>query len=58
MIDTKKRLFKREYAQELLQIAQGDYRSAEALAKVKEPGNLENIVFLCQQSAEKALKAA
>lgn len=52
----KKRLYKKEYAKELLKIASGDLDSAVALSKVKA-GRPENIIFLVQQSVEKYIKA-
>ena len=57
MIDSSKRLFKKEYSFELLKIAKGDLESAVSLSTVKNVGRPENIVFLTQQSVEKALKA-
>jgi HEPN domain-containing protein len=52
----KKRLYKKEYARELLKIASGDLDSAVALSKASS-GRPENIVFLAQQSVEKHIKA-
>jgi HEPN domain-containing protein len=52
----QKRLFKKEYAKELLKIASGDLDSALELSKAKS-GRPENIVFLAQQSVEKHIKA-
>ena len=57
MSETQKKLFKRDYSHELLSIAKGDGASAKALAREKGFGRPENIVFLVQQSVEKALKA-
>lgn len=57
MIDSKKRLFKKQYAQELFRIAQGDLQSARILAKDLKSGRPENVVFLAQQSVEKSVKA-
>lgn len=54
---TKDRLFHRNYAAELLQIARGDFESAEVLAENLAKGRKENICFAAQQSIEKALKA-
>jgi HEPN domain-containing protein len=51
----KKRIYKKEYAHELLKIAAGDLDSAEALSKAKS-GRPENIVFMVQQSVEKYIK--
>ena len=56
MTQNQKRLFNKEYAKELLRIAQGDGESASALFKAKV-GRPENIVFLAQQSVEKSIKA-
>lgn len=55
MMAPKNRLFKKEYAKELLGIASGDYTSARSLRGLS--GRPENIVFLCQQSVEKSIKA-
>lgn len=52
----QKRLYKKEYARELLKIAEGDLGSALALSKTNE-GRLENIIFLVQQAVEKYIKA-
>lgn len=52
----KKQLFPREYANELLKIAQGDLDSAVGLSKANT-GRPENIVFLAQQSVEKSIKS-
>ncbi|PWU17893.1 MAG: hypothetical protein C5B49_08085 [Bdellovibrio sp.] len=52
----KKFLFKKEYAKELLKIAEGDLDSAMELSKAKS-GRRENIIFLAQQSVEKSTKA-
>lgn len=57
MTDLKKKLFKKEYAGELLKIAEGDLKSARALLNSKEPGRPENIVFMSQQSVEKSIKS-
>ena len=51
-----KRLFKKPYAKELFSIAKGDLESARGLAQIKI-GRKENIVYMVQQSVEKALKA-
>jgi len=50
------RKFKKEYAHELLSIAEGDFGSATALFQSKL-GRSENILYHCQQSIEKILKA-
>jgi HEPN domain-containing protein len=50
------KIFKKEYSAELFRIAQGDFASAKGLATVSQ-GRPENILYLVQQSIEKALKA-
>lgn len=52
----KGKLFQKEYAFELLEIAEGDLDSARGLASIKK-GRLENICYMAQQSVEKSLKA-
>ena len=52
----KKRLYNKEYAYELFNIASGDLDSAIALSKANS-GRPENIIFLDQQSIEKYIKA-
>lgn len=52
----KKQLFPKEYAKELLKIAEGDLASAVGLSKLTT-GRPENIVFLSQQAVEKYIKA-
>ena len=52
----QERLFKPDYALELLGIAEGDLKSATSLFKTRE-GRAENICFLVQQAMEKALKS-
>ncbi len=52
----KKQLFLKEYAQELLKIAKGDFESALELSQAKS-GRPENIVFMAQQTVEKSIKA-
>ena len=57
----QERLYEREYAKELLAIAQADFESAKMLAKATAKSTLgrkENVIFLVQQSIEKAVKAA
>ncbi len=54
----QKRLFKKEYSVELLTIAKGDFESAKVLAGQKTKGRPENVIFLAQQSVEKAVKSA
>ena len=56
MNNKQEKLFKKEYALELLRIAQGDYQSAAALAST-QLGRPENILLLAQQGLEKSLKA-
>lgn len=53
---TKERIFKKEYAAELLRIAEGDLHSARALEK-DTLGRRENIIFMAEQCIEKCLKA-
>lgn len=48
--------YKKEYAYELLNIAQGDLESAMVLAKARA-GRPENAIYLAQQAIEKCLKA-
>lgn len=50
------RIFKKEYARELLQIAEEDFGSLQALVESKK-GRKENVLFFCQQVVEKSLKA-
>lgn len=52
-----KQLFKPDYSFELLRIAEGDLRSAQELRSALKLGRAENVAYLAQQSAEKALKA-
>jgi HEPN domain-containing protein len=52
----QERLYKPEYAPQLLSIAKGDLQSANVLARSKE-GRRENIAFHAQQVIEKAIKA-
>lgn len=52
----KKQLFPKEYAKELLRIADGDLASALGLSKLTA-GRPENIIFLAQQAVEKYLKS-
>jgi HEPN domain-containing protein len=53
---TKERVFKKEYASELLRIAEADFQTAEVLAREKISRN-ENILFHIEQAIEKAIKA-
>jgi len=48
--------FKKEFAQELMGIAEGDLKSAVALSQSSE-GRKENICYLAEQAIEKCLKA-
>lgn len=57
MTDNKKRLFKKEYAHELFEIAKGDLESAINLSQNLKTGRPENVVFLVQQSIEKSIKS-
>jgi len=57
MVQSKDILFKKEYAQHLFKIAQGDLDSAAALMAAKTLGRPENILYMIQQSVEKSLKA-
>lgn len=52
----QEKLFKREYAAELLRIADGDFESARILASAGT-GRSENCAYHAQQSIEKAIKA-
>lgn len=54
---TRDKLFHKNYAVELLQIARGDFESAEVLAGNLQKGRKENICFAAQQSIEKVLKS-
>lgn len=56
----QERLYKKEYALELLAIAEGDLESASLLAEASERknrGRKVNVIFLVQQAIEKAIKA-
>jgi HEPN domain-containing protein len=50
------RLFKKEYAPELLRIAQNDFLSGQALAQVRQVRK-ETVLFHFEQAVEKALKS-
>ena len=50
------RIFKPEYALELLRIAESDLDSANVLFQAKK-GRLENVLFHAEQVVEKSLKA-
>ncbi|MFN3697900.1 MAG: HEPN domain-containing protein [Pseudobdellovibrio sp.] len=56
MISQQKKLYKKEYAQELLCIAQGDLESASVLLK-SQYGRKENCLYMIQQSVEKSIKS-
>ena len=53
---TKEQKFKKEYAKELLGIAQGDLETTRILFKASA-GRKENVCFNAQQVIEKSLKA-
>jgi HEPN domain-containing protein len=57
MVHNKKVSFDPQYALELLNIARGDLVTAKALLDAQNPGRLENILYMIQQSVEKAFKA-
>lgn len=57
MTTSKNILFKKEYAAQLLGIAEGDLATALALINSPSPGRLENILYMIQQSVEKAIKS-
>jgi HEPN domain-containing protein len=57
MTPKKNTLFNPAYAPELLSIARGDLETAKALLIAKQPGRLENILYMIQQAVEKAFKA-
>jgi hypothetical protein len=50
-------LFKPEYSKTLLSIAIGDLSTAKTLLSANDPGRVENILYMIQQSVEKSLKA-
>ncbi len=50
------RIFKKEYAPELLRIAESDLESAQILFQAKR-GRFENVLFHAAQAVEKSLKA-
>ncbi|MEZ4740985.1 MAG: HEPN domain-containing protein [Bdellovibrionota bacterium] len=52
----QEKLFKKEYAIELMKIAEGDLETAEVITSCKK-GRAENGFFMAQQAIEKALKA-
>ena len=53
----QEKLFHKEYASELIRIAESDLESANVL-KSSAKGRAENVCFHAQQAMEKALKAA
>jgi len=53
---TKEQKFKKEYAFELLKIAEGDLETTEVLLSASI-GRKENVCFNAQQAIEKSLKA-
>jgi HEPN domain-containing protein len=55
-MNSNERIFKREYAAELLQIAENDLVAAAALAPIKGVRK-ETVLFHVEQSVEKALKS-
>lgn len=55
--NSEERLFPKEYALELLRIAFGDLSSAKVLSRTESEGRKENIVYMCEQSVEKSIKA-
>lgn len=57
MVHNKKVSFDPQYALELLNIARGDLMTAKALLDAQNPGRLENILYMIQQSVEKAFRA-
>lgn len=54
---SQEKLYRKEYARELLNIAEGDLAYAKGLFKIKE-GRIENVCYHAQQCVEKALKSA
>lgn len=52
----QEKLYKKEYAKQLIRIAEGDLQSAKALYETQQ-GRPENACFHCQQAIEKSLKA-
>ena len=57
MTQNKNILFRMEYANHLVRIAEGDLETALALIQSPKPGRLENILYMIQQSVEKSLKS-
>ena len=53
---TKSQKYKKEYAKELLKIAEGDFETTKVLYNAKA-GRKENICFIAQQVVEKSIKA-
>jgi len=56
MISQQKKLYKKEYAQELLRIAIGDLDSASVLLQAQS-GRKENCLYMIQQTVEKSIKS-
>lgn len=56
MTPRNERIFSKNYAKELLAIAEGDLESAKGLRRINA-GRQENICYHAQQSIEKAIKA-
>jgi HEPN domain-containing protein len=54
---SKNVLFSKDYAKQLLSIAEGDLKSASALIRAKDKGRPENSLYLVQQAVEKAIKS-
>lgn len=57
MNSDKKILFSSDYSVTLIKIADGDLATAHALIQSPIPGRLENILYMIQQSIEKAIKS-
>ena len=57
MVHNKPFIFKAEYSISLLKIAKGDLETALALLQANNPGRVENILYMIQQSVEKAIKS-
>ncbi len=56
MTPKRERFFKKAYARELIEIAEGDLESARALLDARR-GRVENIAYHSEQCIEKSLKA-
>ncbi len=57
MTKNKNQIYEVKYASELLKISEGDLQTALALIGSVNPGRLENILYMIQQSVEKAIKS-